>query len=494
MMSSIKRNGKVPQAGRTSGSQSCAVLAVSPTDSGEDTLTLVRRSAPLLRTATLRRNPSHKSITSDNATKVRNDIEAQESIEGDRTEETQHGPTVEVSAEPGHVRINNNPKRVTWTKQEMRELMWCYQYCKENTNENYKNVYELWRRRNPTIRPHIDAKKLLTQKNYIVKNQKLVQTEIDDIIRDVRGTVQTHAEGENHENDANTAVNEYQPDESPTNEEHDVDLRDKCNVSADNSLEKQIIENYNKYKIMELSARSRLPKIKLNCKIRRLIEEANLFIIGNLRNIRKTKDGLLLETISGQQAKRLLQIQKLDNFHVSTEPHRSLNYAKGVIRCQDLLNCSLEKVIEGLASEGVIDIKRIKTKRDGELVDTANLILTFDKRKLPLKVRAAFYSLNVRPYIPDFVRCFNCQRFGHVSLACTKPKICVCDKPPHIGHICENPVCVNCKGEHSARSKKCPRMIKEINIKTKTIEKITYGEAKRKITISMPNSGTYSKK
>lgn len=218
-------------------------------------------------------------------------------------------------------------------------------------------------------------------------------------------------------------------------------------------------------------------------------------VVGNLRNIRKTKDGLLLETISEQQAKRLLQIQKLDNFDVSIEPHRSLNYAKGVITCRDLLNCSLEEIKEGLASEGVIDIKRIKTKRDGELVDTANLILTFDKPKLPLKVRAAFYSLDVRPYIPDPVRCFNCQRFGHVSLACTKPKICVCGKPPHIGHICENPVCVNCEGEHSARSKKCPRMIEEINIQTiKTNEKITYGEAKRKITISMPNSGTYSSK
>jgi hypothetical protein len=39
--------------------------------------------------------------------------------------------------------------------------------------ENYKVAYELWRERNPDLRTNIDAKVLLNQKNYILKNKKL---------------------------------------------------------------------------------------------------------------------------------------------------------------------------------------------------------------------------------------------------------------------------------------------------------------------------------
>jgi len=35
--------------------------------------------------------------------------------------------------------------------------------------ENYKEVYKLWRERNPVARINLDAKALLNQKNYILK-------------------------------------------------------------------------------------------------------------------------------------------------------------------------------------------------------------------------------------------------------------------------------------------------------------------------------------
>jgi len=45
--------------------------------------------------------------------------------------------------------------------------------------ENYKEVYKLWRERNPVARINVDAKALLNQKNYILKTQRFMAVEID---------------------------------------------------------------------------------------------------------------------------------------------------------------------------------------------------------------------------------------------------------------------------------------------------------------------------
>jgi hypothetical protein len=47
-------------------------------------------------------------------------------------------------------------------------------YIKATTlTENYKTAYEFWRERNPNLRTNVDAKLLLNQKNYVLKNKKI---------------------------------------------------------------------------------------------------------------------------------------------------------------------------------------------------------------------------------------------------------------------------------------------------------------------------------
>ena len=56
----------------------------------------------------------------------------------------------------------------------MKEMVWCFKYMKEITlRQNYKEVYELCRERNPVARINMDAMVLLNQKNYILKAQRL---------------------------------------------------------------------------------------------------------------------------------------------------------------------------------------------------------------------------------------------------------------------------------------------------------------------------------
>jgi len=64
----------------------------------------------------------------------------------------------------------------------MKEVVWCFTYIKEITlREDYKEVYILWRERNPVARINLDAKALMNLKNYISKAQKLTAVEIDEI-------------------------------------------------------------------------------------------------------------------------------------------------------------------------------------------------------------------------------------------------------------------------------------------------------------------------
>ncbi|CAH0547301.1 unnamed protein product [Brassicogethes aeneus] len=203
--------------------------------------------------------------------------------------------------------------------------------------------------------------------------------------------------------------------------------------------------------------------------------------------IKKIKDGLLVEAKNDKQAKRLQSLVRFGEVDVAVKTHQTLNYSKGVIYCNDLLNCSVEELKEHLLVEGITDFKRIQTKKDGKLIDTPTHIITFNSPVLPKKINAAFHRLEVRPYIPNPLRCFKCQKFGHTTDKCeSKVQICTCGQPPHEGTPCTLPIkCVNCSGDHPARSRSCPVYPEEAAIqKIKTLDKVTYFAAKRRHNMS----------
>jgi len=48
-----------------------------------------------------------------------------------------------VKATKPKIRWNIEVKqRRAWTKEEIREVIWCYMYCRQHFTENYKKVYE----------------------------------------------------------------------------------------------------------------------------------------------------------------------------------------------------------------------------------------------------------------------------------------------------------------------------------------------------------------
>ncbi|GFR17836.1 uncharacterized protein TNCT_416581 [Trichonephila clavata] len=99
----------------------------------------------------------------------------------------------------------------------------------------------------------------------------------------------------------------------------------------------------------------------------------------------------------------------------------------------------------------VCDVKRITIRWDGQVLDTKHLLLTFATPDLPQSVKDAYLNCPVRPYIPNPLRCFQCQRFGHSELTCRGQATCArCAEVGHDSADCKaREKCVNCKGDHT---------------------------------------------
>ena len=147
---------------------------------------------------------------------------------------------------------------------------------------------------------------------------------------------------------------------------------------------------------------------------------SDLFNIKNLRNV-----SILVEVDKETQSQKLLKTTKLnltmDNaVPIDVSPHYSLNTKKGVIRCPDMKDCTDDKILEGLKAKGLIKLDRISIFRDGQRKPTGTFLLTFQNQTLPKYIRVGYYRVAVSQYIPNPVRCYKCQKFGHTKFNCRK--------------------------------------------------------------------------
>ncbi|GFV94159.1 uncharacterized protein TNCV_4462861 [Trichonephila clavipes] len=104
----------------------------------------------------------------------------------------------------------------------------------------------------------------------------------------------------------------------------------------------------------------------------------------------------------------------------------------------------------------------------------------------------AYIRCPVRPYIPNPLRCFQCQRYGHSKNVCWGQPTCPrCGESGHDSADCtKKEQCLNCKGEHTAYSRSCPTWITEKEITAVKInEKISYPEARPVVLSRTPVSG-----
>lgn len=209
-------------------------------------------------------------------------------------------------------------------------------------------------------------------------------------------------------------------------------------------------------------------------------------------NVNRKTGTILIETKNNKQAEALLKITQLGMtgtspcIPVKCELHPFLNTSRGVIYSRDLLDDSDEIILDGLKGQNVIEVKRIKKINEGKLINTPLMILTFNTTIIPEYVNAGYVVVPVKLYIPNPMRCKRCQGLGHTKNWCKKEPVCVicaAIEPDHPNEKeCKAPIkCINCKGNHEAFRKMCPKYKDEVQIiKIKTVDRISYPEAKRK--------------
>ncbi|KAG1663708.1 RNA-directed DNA polymerase from mobile element jockey [Nymphon striatum] len=133
---------------------------------------------------------------------------------------------------------------------------------------------------------------------------------------------------------------------------------------------------------------------------------------------------ILIETNSKLQTDRLLKSKVFFNMPVTISPHGSLNYSKGVIRSRELKDCSEAELLQELNSQGITAVKKISITRNGQRITTGTIILTFNIPEPPKSIKAAYLNVRVDKYIPNPLRCFNCQKFGHHQTSCKHEAVC----------------------------------------------------------------------
>ena len=218
-----------------------------------------------------------------------------------------------------------------------------------------------------------------------------------------------------------------------------------------------------------------------------VIEKQIESLIGTPKSVKKLKNKtLLVETNRKSQTDNLLKVTSFFNLKVSVSQHNSLNSSKGIIRDRMLKGESEDSIVEYLRPQGVTACKRFKIKKEGQSVETNTLLLTFDRVSVPKSLKIFYRVVPVDVYVPNPLRCFNCQRFGHHENNCTEDPGSVCENCGADGHAhqtsqCKNPTkCINCGKDHSPKSNICEVWLKEKAImKLKVTNNISYLEAKK---------------
>ena len=188
---------------------------------------------------------------------------------------------------------------------------------------------------------------------------------------------------------------------------------------------------------------------------------------GTPKAVNRYQSGSLMIQVTGRtECAKLMECTRFCDTPVTVETHRSLNRSKGVIKSRDLVGCSEDEMVAEL--EGVVEARRVSIRRGNDTIQTNTWILTFNSPKPPARLKIEYLDLEVRPYIPNPMRCYNCHRFGHTKQNCRRKAACSrCGKEDHTEDDCKTvPRCLNCQGAHAADSKECERWKEEKAILT----------------------------
>lgn len=222
------------------------------------------------------------------------------------------------------------------------------------------------------------------------------------------------------------------------------------------------------------------------------IVSASIDVAVGLRESSKvtiTKEGrgtrYLLRTSSKAAMKKLCQISQLtDGTLVEVISHPTLNAVQGVVYEADSTDVDDDTLLKYLEPQGVKSVRRIIKRVNGVIRNTPLIVMTFHGTILPEIVLFGKLRVQVRPYYPTPMICFNCGSYGHSKKFCGQAGVCLQCSQVHSledGEKCSNaPYCKNCEGSHPVTSRTCQKYKDEQNIIRMKIDRnISSAEARK---------------
>ena len=272
-----------------------------------------------------------------------------------------------------------------------------------------------------------------------------------------------------------------------------------------------LLESYNDFPILQPNKRPRINAEKIKtCQevyiIAKSLEEnkklTDLSIFGvqkglecitkNIIKVSPQRNGeLLILTSTKAAAGSLIKAKTLGGLcAIECVEHPFLNSSRAKIYCPAIMNLEENEITAGLKDEGVIGTRKIKKWKEGVLVNTPLVILTFNTPVIPDDIKVGYLNIKTELYIPNPLRCTTCQRFGHGKKRCAElkelPKCGLCAEiltpPDDIHEQCKKtPKCVNCGENHGSFSRDCIIYKAEAEItKIKTVDRVSYRTARQR--------------
>lgn len=193
-------------------------------------------------------------------------------------------------------------------------------------------------------------------------------------------------------------------------------------------------------------------------------------------------DGGIQIHCAKDQAKQLARAKKFQGVELRTKRVGKDVSAKGIIHGvgSDLSDQSILANVKTQNGIKISDVKRL-----GGVKKTESVVLTFVGEIMPERVYIGFNCYTVKLFIPRPIRCYKCQRFGHIATSCNGNKRCPSCGENHDYEECskhEDPVCCNCGGKHSAAFTQCPKFTEAREIMVVKVQnKLSYSEAVKEV-------------
>lgn len=191
-------------------------------------------------------------------------------------------------------KTNQKEKRKKWTREEYKEVLYCFYYALEKPLiNNTEDTFLIWCRRNidSDKLDNLDANKLANTRRYIMRSKKITDMEIEQIKTQVRTDTRDPEEAEVGELDEDTLENERLVEDDNNERERDLDNENDRQIRDGNvegiphgddfdpeelsSMKADILE------VLSIVIHTGIGDREPLLKIRQTHKYRNLFILGN---------------------------------------------------------------------------------------------------------------------------------------------------------------------------------------------------------------------